>query len=90
MLEKCYLLKFPKTCAKATRISVVSKSNKNSDNGKRIVEEPKPAIVPPISAINAIIKNRVIKYSISTMNITRHLQFKNKKNEVFYIILLLQ
>jgi len=49
MLEKCYLLKFPKTCAKATRISVVSKSNKNSDNGKR-----------------------------------------KQKNEVFYIILLLQ
>ena len=62
-LKNVILHEFPKT----TRTSAVLKSNKNSDKGRRIVEEPKPAIVPTISAINAIIKNRVIKYSILTI-----------------------
>jgi hypothetical protein len=43
----------------ATNIRAVLKSTKNNARGKKMVEEPKPAIVPMISDINAEIKNNI-------------------------------
>jgi hypothetical protein len=43
----------------ATSTRAVLKSTKNNAMGKKIVEEPKPAIVPMISDINAEIKNNI-------------------------------
>jgi hypothetical protein len=48
----------------ATNIRAVLKSTKNNARGKKIVEEPKPAVVPIISDINAEIKNN-ISYSMN-------------------------
>ena len=43
----------------ATRINAVLKSTKNREIGRKIVEEPKPAMVPTISERKAAIKNRI-------------------------------
>jgi hypothetical protein len=56
MSEKTYSPIFPKMCRKATKTRAVLKSKINNERGSAIVEEPKPAMVPAISAKNAMIK----------------------------------
>jgi hypothetical protein len=48
-LKKVILLTFPKRWNIATRTNAVLKSTKYEDSGKKIVDEPNPAIVPTIS-----------------------------------------
>ena len=48
---------FPEMWKKATSINAVLKFTKNKANGRKIVEEPNPAVVPIISAMKAKTKN---------------------------------
>ena len=57
-LKKLILPIFPTTWKNATKTNAVLKSKKSKARGRKIVDEPNPAIVPRISAIKAERKNR--------------------------------
>lgn len=56
-LKKLILPMFPIKCDIATSINAVLKSTKNNAKGKKMVEEPNPAMAPITSDIKAIRKN---------------------------------
>jgi hypothetical protein len=58
-LKKVILPKFPNRWNIATKIIAVLKSTNSRARGRNIVDEPKPAIVPIISAISAEMKNNI-------------------------------
>src|SRR5918999_4330411 len=67
----------------------VSKSTTNSKaRGRNIVDEPKPAIVPIISAISAEMKNRIVSASIFFNSIESLYKYHHKVwhyNLVFFL-----
>ena len=56
-LKKLILPMLPKICKNATKTKAVLKSTNNNASGRKMVDEPKPAIVPKTSEKNAIRKN---------------------------------
>ena len=57
-LKNVILPRFPNKWKKATRTKAVLKSIKNNARGRKMVEEPNPAMVPITSDINAKIKKK--------------------------------
>lgn len=72
-LKNVILPRLPKICKNATKISAVLKLTKKRANCKNIVEEPKPAVVPIISAINTATKKKNFHKSILILNKKIHL-----------------
>ena len=59
-LKKLILPILPKICRNATKTNAVLKSKNSSARGRKIVDEPNPAIVPRISETKAEVKNKRI------------------------------
>ena len=63
-LKKLILPRLPNVWDIATSINAVSKSTKNKARGKKIVEEPNPAIAPIASDTKATTKNNMFSNMI--------------------------